>query len=958
MGFSFKSIFQAAVVAAVVAVAVVTMQPQLIPVGMSATAYVATAAAIAAATTAASGLLTPDAPQLDLSQEIRGQLVTTRLPDATARVVYGETRLAGNIVFMEASGAKNETMHMVATLAGHEIDSIQTVYANDEALSLTLSGDAYTCTYKGNATALSFNWLLGSDSQSALAFLSGTAASTYRYRGIAVLASKLVYNADVFPQGMPNMTAKVRGKKVYDPRTSTTAYSNNSALCIRDYLLDTRFGLGAKTTEIDDQSFIDAADICDETITLKSGTEKRYTLNGAFLSSQEPKDVLSKMLTSCGGTLTYVGGKWTLKVAAYRTPTITITEDEMVESITMQASQSRRDIFNAVKGTYSEPSTLYQPNSFPPVTNATYESQDGEQIWKDADFPFTTSSATCERLAKIELEKARQQISVNLSCNLKAFALQPSDTVYLDFPRYGWSNKVFEVLSWEFDISTMTPSVHLTLRETASEVYDWANGSETTVDFAPNTTLPDPFTVDPVGITISDELDINAEAVLTKLVVSVTGASTFQNRYEVQAKLTSATDWVNLGQATSNRFELNNVLDGYAYNVRARAINNLNVASEWTAGTHTTIGKTAPPADVTGFSINIVGTSAYLTWTAVPDLDLSHYRIRHSRATTGATYSAAIDLIEKVPRPAVFAIAPAMTGTYFIKAIDKLGNESLASSEIVAIIEDIKGLNAIETVTESPTFSGTKTECNVTEDGYLVLDTSIDFDAKTGDFDDADGDFDGGGGTVSTEGTYEFYAGGLGYTDLGSVYTSRVTANLEVDRIDYVNLFDDRTGNFDDATGLFDGDPNNYGDTNVALYVSTTEDDPAGTPTWTAFRRFFVGDYKARAFKFKAVLTSASGESSPILQSLSVSIDMPDRVASGSDIASGTGSGGYSVTFTPAFKVAPAVGIAAQNLAQGDYYEITTKSASGFTIRFKNSSGTVVNRTFDYVAKGYGELAA
>jgi CBS domain-containing protein len=97
-----------------------------------------------------------------------------------------------------------------------------------------------------------------------------------------------------------------------------------------------------------------------------------------------------------------------------------------------------------------------------------------------------------------------------------------------------------------------------------------------------------------------------------------------------------------------------------------------------------------PPADVTGFAINIVGTSAYLTWDAVPDLDLSHYVIRHSRATTGATYAKATDLLTKVPRPAVSAVAPAMTGTYFIKAVDKSGYESANSTEIVALIENIK----------------------------------------------------------------------------------------------------------------------------------------------------------------------------------------------------------------------------------------------------------------------------
>jgi hypothetical protein len=961
MGFSFGGVFKAVVVAAAVAAAVYTGGASL---GLLSTAtisagigsFVAMAALTTAVAATASQLLAGNPPSYDLGESIRGQLINRREPVGNARVIYGQTRVGGTILFMESQGAKNETMYIVQAIAGHEINAVSKVYVNDTELSLSLSGNAYVGTYKGDANAVSFNWLLGTDTQSPLAFLSSTKALTYQFKGISILASKLVYNSDTFPQGLPNITCVVQGKKVFDPRNSTTAYSQNAALCIRDYLTDTRYGFGASADELDDASFIESANICDQDVTLASGaTEKRYTINGAFSSAEQPKDVLQKMLTACGGKLTYAGGKWTLRVAHYRTPTVTITEDMIAGAITMQASQSRRDIFNAVKGSYSEPSALYQPTSFPPITNTFYSAEDGEVIWKDVEYPFTTSSATCQRLSKIELEKARQQISFNVPCKLTAFAIQPADNVLVTFPRYGWNDKVFEVLTWEFTATgeNNAPIVNLTLRETASQVYDWVGGSETVVDFAPNTNLPDPFTVAAPGLSVSDTLTVFAESIITTLIVDIAGTSTFQDRYEVEAKVSTSDIWVTLGQASGNRFELPNVLDGEIYNIRARSINTLGVKSAYATANHEVVGKTAPPENVSGFSINIVGTQAYLTWNAVGDLDLSHYRIRHSRATVGATYSDAVDLINKVPRPAVFAIAPAMTGTYFIKAIDKLGNESLVPAEIVAVIQDIQGLNFIETVTESPTFSGQKIECSVNEDGYLILDTAIDFDDITGLFDDADGDFDGGGGTISTEGTYFF----SNIVDLGHVYTSRVTSNLTVSRADYVNLFDDVTGNFDDRTGLFDGDPNSYGDTDVQLYISVTEDDPNSSPAvWTDYRRFFVGDYKARGLRFKAVLTSTSGESTPILQALSVSIDMPDRVIGDNDLVSGTASNGYDVVFSPAFKVSPALGIMAQNLSQGDYYEIPTKSNTGFTIRFKNSSGTVVSRTFDYVAKGYGEL--
>lgn len=454
--------------------------------------------------------------------------------------------------------------------------------------------------------------------------------------------------------------------------------------------------------------------------------------------------------------------------------------------------------------------------------------------------------------------------------------------------------------------------------------------------------------VAPNNISVSEYLYEEGADVKTQVTISwstVDGAQSYVVSYKVGER-----NFVTLPNTSATSVDIRDALEG-EYTIKVFAVNTINKRSVPTTINATVYGKTLPPADVTNFSINVIGTQAHLSWSPVGDLDLSHYRIRHSRLTTGATYSDAVDLVEKVSRPAVSTVAPAMTGTYFIKAYDKLGNSSINASASVALINDITGLNVVETITESPLFTGSKVECSVSDDG-LVLDTSVDFDDVTGLFEDVLGDFDGGGGTTSTYGTYEF----TDVLDLGSVYTSRISAYLEVGRIDYVNTFDSKEGDFDQTLGEFDGDPDSFDDTNVELWIATTYDDPAGTPTWTDYRRFFVGDYTARGCKFKAVLTSIDETASPILKVLTVNVDMPDRVIGGNDIVSGTDSGGHSVVFSPAFKVSPSIGIMAQNLQQGDYYEIPTKSASGFTIRFKNSSGTVVSRSYDYVAKGYGEL--
>jgi hypothetical protein len=83
-----------------------------------------------------------------------------------------------------------------------------------------------------------------------------------------------------------------------------------------------------------------------------------------------------------------------------------------------------------------------------------------------------------------------------------------------------------------------------------------------------------------------------------------------------------------------------------------------------------------------------------------------------------------------------------------------------------------------------------------------------------------------------------------------------------------------------------------------------------------------------------------------------VTVDVPDRIESANNVA--VGAGGLSVTFPNAFYATPAIAVTAENMATGDYALITAKSAAGFTIQFKNSAGTGVARTMDWIAKGFG----
>jgi hypothetical protein len=905
-------------------------------------------------------------PKIPTQATMLGRSQMVKQPITSRKIVYGRQKVSGAIVFMETSG-KSQYLHIIVAIAGNELNSIQKVFLNDAELTLDSDGNV-TAPSKLSGKAI-IKTQLGAADQAHLnlAQFGAIWPSTATLKGIAFIYARLEYDTDAFPNGIPNISAIVEGKKVYDPRTTSSAYSKNSALILRDYLTNTEYGVGATSDEVDDASFIAAANVCDENVTLAAGgTEKRYESHGVVDTANAPKQVIEEMLSAMAGTLTYSGGKFYVKAGAYSSPSDTLTEDDLRSGISIVTKPSRRDNFNAVKGVFLPDETgNFQPTDYASVTSSTFETEDGsERVFSELDLTFTQSSSMAQRIAKIALFKSRQQLVIAMPCKLTAFKHNIGDTVMVTLDRYGFSSKVFEVTNWSFangvDVNGNAElGVDLTLRELASSVYDW--NAEETAFVADNTNLRSPSDLLTPAVSATDEVRIINEEVLTVLLVDVTTSDFLAQQVEVQAKKQSDSQFTTLGISTFNeavRFEMIDVEDGVTYDVRARTISSLGNRSAFATTTRKIFGKTDIPSNVTNLSVNIIGKEAHLSWTPVTDLDLSHYIVRHSSATTGATFITSRTIADKISRPANTAVVPGLTGTYLIKAFDKGGRESRNAASSIVTIDSIEAGNLISTITESPAFSGTKTDTVVVDDKLILTTTSL-FDSVSGNFDDAEGLFDGGSSTVDNEGFYNFVGvDGDASIDLGSKFTSRITSKLVVNRIDYVGLFEDADGDFDTREGFFDGDVSEFGDTNAKLQIATTDGDPAGSPSYTDFRDFVVGEYTFRAAKFRAVLNSKDTSATPRIDTLQVTIDMPDRLTHGNDVSSGTGASGLDVTFSPAFSVLQNVAITAQNMNSGDFYTITNKSATGFTIVFKNSSSAVVDRTFDFQAKGYGAVVS
>ena len=961
MGLSVKGVFKAAVRFAVHAIVTVAIYAVFGPV--AAMAYLGSAVA-----GEASRALRPG--RKSGPKEKRGYEVTQRGSTIPHQTIYGKMKVAGARIFDGTTGTENVDLHRVLAFAGHEITSFEQIYINDERAVIGGNGIVtHPSRYQGKIKIYKH---LGSPDQAAdgnLVSANVGWTANHRLRGIAYLYCKFTFDVDAFPNSVPEITAVIKGKKVYDPRNTTTAWSDNPALCVRDYLTATGYGLGEATANVNDTSFITAANICDETNT-DAGTT-RYTANGAFTTGIEPQELLNDLMTSMGGTIWYTQGFWTVKAAKWTAPvtdvngaTIVLNEDDLRSSINVSTRHSRRDNFNVINGTFKGEESNWQVTDYPPVTNAAFVTADnGQESPIDLELPWTDNSIEARRIARILLEKNRQQLTMSASFGLRTFQLQTGDNVRITNTRFGWTNKEFEVVSWSFGVQNEYDlQIELVLRETAESVFDEVDDG--IVYERDNTTLLSPFTVPNLGINISTELRKVKGKTLGVLFVDVNNSSTLMDTAEVEFRKTGDTNFTSLATVGSfvgtSRVEHVGVEDGF-YDIRARATNSLGVHGDYnTISNYFVETITAPPADVTNFDGNVVGSNLFLSWTPVADLDLAHYIIRYSHLTSGAVYSESENIAQVPVGSSTLALQNAGVGTYFIKAVDDTtsgSNSSVNPAVFVVTSIGIGDLNVVATLTENPSFAGVKSGVSINSEGYLELAEGFKFDSATGNFDDRGQDTDPVGlfddfTGYGSSGIYYF----LNDLDLGQKYTSRLTFSFTSTRFDRTASFDSATGNFDDrgdGVALFDGDPTAFSDTSVSLQLRHTDDDPTGTPTWSDWQAFSVSDITARAFEFRLVLSSTDTNVTPVVSALSATIDMQDRTTSGSDI---TFTGTTNITFDDPFAATPAIGLSLANLTDGDRYTITNKTRTGFTINtFTGGSASTNAVTLDYVAKGYGK---
>lgn len=586
--------------------------------GLGAAGSFAAAFAVGAGLSAVSRALMPR-PSFD---QMRGLNFNVRDPQSPKKMIYGRSRIGGTIIAIGSSGTDNKYLTMVIAIAGHRLQEFEEIYFNDEKI--------WDSGYQGDwGNYVEHEFIVGydTDQSSTLAdngianWVSSGYYKRHTLNGVAALVVRLEYDAEVFTSGVPNISVVVKGTRAYDPRQDSTSsyydssvgdsyhrptgswseegYTTNPAIILLDYLTNEKYGLGESIDNIDLQSVADAADICNEDVALDAGgTQKRFTCDGVLDTANTHKANIENILSSMIGTLTLVGGKYVMTAHAYQSPSLDINEDNLIAPLEVSTKQSRRNIYNAVKGSFVSEEENYVVADYPSQVSSSYAAADGETIYLDMALPMTTNNIRAQRIARLTMLKSRLQTTVKMRLNLTGLKVKVGDNIRLSNTRLGYSNKIFEIINYNLVLDQEAGlAVEIEAIENDSAAYTWNTSDELDFTVGGTVTLYDGKTAQPAtNLVLTPDATVNDDGTVVGTIEAswTVPDDAFTDRYEITWQ--NATDSGQIYKQTTlgTPFVITGVLPNKQYQVIVYAINELGVKSTGLSGAANTPADFAP----------------------------------------------------------------------------------------------------------------------------------------------------------------------------------------------------------------------------------------------------------------------------------------------------------------------------------------------------------------------------
>lgn len=598
-----------------------------------------------------------------MEERSRGHLINSKSTQAEIPLIYGQVRVGLNHCYVGTTGDRNDYLHIVGIIGEGPIDGIVQVGGVDQ---IWIDGKLWT---EYGADNVHYEFFDGSASQGVCSTLHNADVNWVNpLRNTAYLYMRLKYNQDKF-QGPPGeITVEVRGLEVYDPRTDSTAWSDNPALHVRDMVVRSaqRGGMGIDPSRLDDASFGGAATYCET-----KGWKGAACIN----HNQAVTDNIALLLTAFRGELIYSENLFKLRYRdlGYESPVMTLTDDDVIAPAgrtTLQITEA--DVFDtptALRCKFLNPDKMYQMDDHVlPDTEAVASEgyrEDG------ADMTAVGGYANVVKMANYLLERRRLGKEATFQARSRCAALEPCDVVLFSHRKPGWTNKYFRVMNVRV---AMDGSCALSLQEEYSSLYDdvYNLSAHTWRD----TTLPSPLSDVPSVRNVSD-----AEEVYNYRGRSWTRwkidfdppdpqAYPFWKHAEIWLRIGETGDWKFMTVATTD-FQLDPVEEGQTYYCRMRSVS-IFETKEPLEGSYTVSrmiqGKTSLPSDMTPITAVASADTVSIIGEALSEPDIEGYELRIGDGWQGALLMG----FYKAPMIRFSGVRPG-TFTWWLAPIDNRG---------------------------------------------------------------------------------------------------------------------------------------------------------------------------------------------------------------------------------------------------------------------------------------------
>jgi len=473
------------------------LAPMLVGAGASATVLALTTAAITLVGASISGsALAPDAGDIGGVDSYSGiKLQTQKSNINPVPEVYGYHRLAGNIVYQttnaavsndDAANGYNRDYWAIIVMAGHTIEDIVKIFANDDEMT-SLGSNKFKLEY------VHIKWYDASSTATnvqSIDFVTDTTGATSTGatlnldsvdipKDTAFLAVHQVFDGQQNKNTqMANVATEIKGKKIRtitDASTISTVltYSTNPVEIALDLLTD---GLSIADADIDISVFYQAKTDCDT---------YGWACNIALIQQANIQSIMQDVLATCRGQIVHSDSKWKLKIDTKNQPTVVaLTNDDFINNSLNISMKGNREIANKIILKYINPTDQWL--SAQVVKEDTdLQDLDSQTLSKTLDIKGVTNQTQANQLAEITLNTMRYSedvsgnrvkqtpLAISFGTTVKNADLEVGDVVSINSDLLDRVRK-FVILSTETDQSGL---IQITGREYCETHYKNSSGS-------------------------------------------------------------------------------------------------------------------------------------------------------------------------------------------------------------------------------------------------------------------------------------------------------------------------------------------------------------------------------------------------------------------------------------------------------------------------------------------------